>query len=246
MKKNILFLFLLLSLTGKAQRSPYDSTALSILDHMGHIIGDLNAVAFDHSAAWDVPGEEFQMMQMSGRSRVYLQGPDKMFIDDRRNDNKHRGFWYNGQKFVYYSCDENNYAEVNAPYGIIPTIDTIHELYGVDFPGADFFYPTFTDDLIGQTDRIMYLGKQTVEGKECYHIMAYNDKVTIQIWISAERLPLPVKYVIYYKKKPGNPQYAGIFSDWMINPVFPQSMFDFIPPPGARKVEIMPRIPIRK
>jgi hypothetical protein len=247
MRKSILLLIVfILPWVGRAQKSPYDSTALTILDHMGYIIGDLGSVVFDYRSAWDVPGEEFQMMQMSGHSRVYLQGPDKLFIDNRRNDKKHRGFWYNGSKFVYYSYDENNYAEIDAPYGIIPTIDTIHELYGVDFPGSDFFYPTFTDDLIDQTDRIMYLGQQTVEGKNCYHIMAYNDKVTIQIWISAERLTLPVKFVIYYKKRPGSPQYVGVYSDWMINPVFPPSMFDFIPPPGARKVEIMPRIPVKK
>ncbi len=246
--KRILFLTLTLLLpwSAGAQRSPYDSVALAILDHMGYIIGDLHAVVFDYRSAWDIPGEEFQMMQMSGRSRVYLQGPDKLFIENRRNDLKHRGFWYNGKKFVYYSYDENNYAEVDAPPTIMETIDTIHKLYGVDFPGADFFYPTFTDDLIDHSDRIMYLGKQIVEGRECYHIMAYNEEMTVQMWIAAERLTLPVKFVIYYKKKPGNPQYTGIYSNWMINPVFPPAVFDFVPPPGARKVEIMPRIPIEE
>ncbi len=248
MKKNIvLMLFLLLlSFAGRAQNSPYDTVAIRILDHMGTIIGDLNAVAFDYRSAWDQPGEEFQMTQMSGRNRVYLQGPDKFFIENWRNDDKHRGFWYNGSKFVYYSYVENNYVEVPAPYGILATIDTIHKMYGVDFPGSDFFYPTFTDDLIDRTDRIMYLGKQVVEGTECYHIMAYNDKVTIQMWISAVRLTLPVKFVIYYKKKPGNPQYVGVYSNWMINPVFPVAMFDFVPPPGARKIDILPLMPAKK
>jgi hypothetical protein len=175
-----------------------------------------------------------------------MQGPDKLFIDNRRNDLKHRGFWYNGYKFVYYSYEENNYAEVDAPYGILPMIDTIHELYGVDFSGSDFFYPTFTDDLIDHTDRIMYLGKQRVEEKDCYHIMAYNDSMTIQIWVSAERLTLPVKYVIYYKKRYGYPHYTGIYSNWMINPVFPPAFFNFVPPPGAEKVEILPRVPVKK
>jgi hypothetical protein len=247
MKKNLLLLLvLMLPFAGRAQESPYDTVALRILDHMGYIIGGLNSVVFDYRSAWDVPGEEFQMTQMSARSRVYLQGPDKLFIDNRRNDNKHRGFWYNGHKFVYYSYDENNYAEVDAPYGIIPMIDTIHKLYGVDFSGSDFFYPTFTDDLIERSDRIMYLGKQRVENTDCYHIMAYNDNITIQIWVSAERLTLPVKYVIYYKKRYGYPQYTGIYSDWMINPVFPPAVFDFVPPPGAEKVEILPRVHVNK
>ena len=244
MRKHIfLVLLLLLPFAGRAQNSPYDTVAIRILDQMGMIIGDLNSVVFDYRAAWDIPGEEFQLTEMSARSRVYLQGPDKFFMENRRNDNKYRGFWYNGKKFVYYSYVENNYVELDAPYGILATIDTIHKLYGVDFPGSDFIYPTFTDDLIDNTDRIMYLGKQVVDGKECYHIMAYNDKVTIQMWISAVRLTLPVKFVIYYKNKPGNPRYTGVYSDWMINPVFPQAMFDFVPPPGARKIEILPLMP---
>ncbi len=223
-----------------AQKNAYDSAAINVMDKMGSIIGDLKSVAFDYTSSWDYLGYDFQLFKAHGTSHVFLQGPDKLYIESRRTDKKHRGFWYNGQKFVYYSYAENNYAVMDAPPTTIATIDTIHKQYGLDFPGSDFFYPTFTDDMIDRFDKIVYLGKETTEGTECYHIMAYNDKMTVHLWISAERLILPVRFLIYYKQKPGQPHYEAVFSNWLINPVFPLTLFDFVPPPGAKKIKILP------
>jgi hypothetical protein len=119
-------------------------------------------------------------------------------------------------------------------------IDSIHQNYGMDFPAADFFYPTFTDDMLEVFDDIVFLGKRTLNDKACWLILASNEEMTAQIWFSADAFTLPHKFVILYKKD-GNRQFEATFSNWQLNPEIPQAVFDFLPPPQARKVSIMPR-----
>jgi hypothetical protein len=45
--------------------------------------------------------------------------------------------------------------------------------------------------------------------------------------------------IIYHNKS--NLQYEASFCDWDINPILPASMFNFLPPPGAREVYLLPK-----
>ncbi len=241
MRKIIMWLWLFFLPAGVfATDPPIDPVAVRILDAMSSLIGDLNSVSFDLKATNDVPDEDLELVQRSGLSHIYLAGPDKMLIDSRWTHKGHRGFWYDGNEFIYYSYNENNYAVIKSPPTILQTIDSINKTYGVGFPGADFFYPTFTDDLIDACEEIKYLGREMVEGRECFHILAFNEKKNIQIWISNDSYNLPVKFMIIYKEKPGRPQYEAFFSNWNINPDLPDAMFIFEPPPQAVKIKIVP------
>jgi hypothetical protein len=110
--------------------------------------------------------------------------------------------------------------------------------YNFNFPAADFFYPSFTDDMIEQFTSIKYLGKQFIDGEECYHIMATNKDLNVQLWISNETNFLPKHFVIIYKNK-SNLQYESRFSNWSLNPNIPDSVFDFMPPPNAKLISIL-------
>jgi len=241
MRKKIISIWLFFLPAGVfATDPPINPVAVRILDAMSSLIGDFNSVSFDLRTTIDVPAEDMEMVQQSGISHVYMLGPDKMLIDSRWTHKGHQGFWYNGTELVYYSYNENNYALINTPPTILETIDTVHKTYAVDFPGADFFYPTFTDDLIDASDEIKYLGKELIRGKECFHILAFNDKMNIQIWISNDSFNLPVKFLIIYKKKQGQPHYEAVFLNWNINPDLPDAIFEFVPPPQAKKIMIIP------
>jgi hypothetical protein len=117
-------------------------------------------------------------------------------------------------------------------------IETMHENFDFVFPAADFFYPSLTDDMIEQFDSITFLGKKEVHGEECYHILAFNDKLNVQMWISNKSFLLPKHFIVTYKEK-SNIQYESTFSNWSINPTVPDSAFSFLAPPKARLINIM-------
>jgi len=240
--RRILYGFLLLAVSMNAgPKGPEnDPAALQILDHMSTVIGELGSCAFTLNISRDVNDPDMGLVTQFVVNEVYMLGPNKLLINSR-SDGDHRGYWYDGKTVTYYSYDENNYATVTAPATILQTIDAISRDYGVDFPAADFFYPTFTDDLIENSDRIVFLGKKNVEGRDCFHILATSKTMGVQLWIADDSLNLPVKLSIVYYDQKNAPHYEATFSNWKINPDLPSAIFDFVPPHTAARITLVPK-----
>ncbi|AWW32112.1 hypothetical protein DN752_19310 [Echinicola strongylocentroti] len=240
MKKLLLAFYLILPISSFAQGEKIDSVAVFILDHMSAVIGDLQSCSYQLSTSTDKPAADVKYTKEHTENEVFMQGPDKMLVHQKGHKG-HRGFFYNGEFFTHYSYSENNYTTVHAPDNIISMIDSMNYQYGVEFPAADFFYPTLTDDLLDHFDTLVYLGNKYVEGKDCFHIAASNEKQNVQIWVANDAMNLPVKLIITDKEKALAPQYEATFHEWKINPDLPPSIFEFTPPPGARLISILPK-----
>lgn len=239
MKKNVLLLpLLLISLFGYAQEvKDIDSTAIFLLDKMANVIGDLEAVSFDLDNSIDKLDANKNIVKHYANSTISFSGPDKLSI--RTEGTKGRsGFYYDGSYMSYYNYDENNYITLEAPESTLEMIDEMHTDYDFQFPAADFFYPTFTDDMMEQFTSIKFLGKKTIDNEECYHIMATNKDLNVQIWVSNKTFLLPKRFVIIYKNK-SNLQVESTFSNWLLNPNIPDAVFDFLAPPNARLISIL-------
>jgi len=237
-KKFVLIFFVATALITKAQTPQIDTTAIIILDRMSDLIGDLGSVSFTVNTSQDIIDVELGLVKYFNESQVYMVGPDKLLIHSNGNKG-HRGMWYNGEELVYYSFTESTYAVIDTPPTIIETFDEVNQQYDIEFPAADFFYPTFTDDLIATMDDIILVGRCVVEGKNCYHIISRNKAMGVQFWISDDEWFLPVKMAITYYDESPNTQYLATFSDWKVNPDLPNAMFNFTPPPKARKIKIL-------
>lgn len=239
MKKQILLFGLsVFTLSGYAQQAKSDSAAVVLMDRMSDFIGELQSCSYTLNVEEDMMSEDNIMVKKFSEDAVYMVGPDKMLVS--KNASKgHQSYLYNGTQLAYYSHNENNYGIIDTPDNIIETIEKVNADYDLEFPAADFFYPEFTDDLIASSTEIKYIGKSMVNGKECFHIMAIGTDFDFQFWISNDAFNLPMKFVYVYKNKKGVPQYEGTFSDWKINPVFPDAMFNFLPPAGAKQITIV-------
>lgn len=239
MKKLILLFGLsLLTLNSYAQPAKCDSTAVLLMDRMSDFIGELQSCSFKLNVGEDTRNIDNLMVKKYSEDEVYMVGPDKLLVNKNGSKGK-QSYYYNGTQLAYYSHNENNYGIIAAPDNIIETIHKVNADYDLDFPAADFFYPAFTDDLIANSSEIKYLGKSVIDGKEFFHIMAIGSDFDFQFWISNDAYNLPMKFIYVYKNKKGAPQYEGTLSDWKINPVVPDSMFNFLPPPGAKKIRII-------
>jgi hypothetical protein len=240
MKKVLIsMLFSSLFIGISAQETRVDTVAVMILQRMSNVIGDLTSVSFDLTTSIDVDNYKYGVVKQFGWDKVYMVGPDKMLVH-AYGYKGHRGFWYNGKTITYYSFDENNFAVIPAPSHIIATIDSIHHTYGIDFPAADFFYPTFTEDVLNDFDNVIFLGKEVIDDEECFHILATNNDKSAQFWVANDAFNLPKKFVLTYKDN-NNIQYQSNFSNWNLNPDIPVSVFEFLPPPKAVEIFLMPK-----
>ncbi len=224
---------------GKSPR--VDSLAVYILQKSNINLLNLQSCIYTAEVSYDVWGEEVGMIKHSYTDKIYMKFPNKLFLNSL-GDKGHRSILYNGKNLSYYSFVNNSYAETSAPATVLETMDTINKTFGIEFPGADFFYPSFEEDILNTGSNLTYLGITRIGDKDCFHIAGKNENTSFQFWIANDELFLPVKMCITYLSEKDQPQYEAIYDNWEINPVCVDSMFEFTPPPGATKVKLSPTV----
>jgi len=241
MNKKLFLLILICALNAQvnAQTSKIDTVAVSILDRMSTIIGDLTSCSVTVKANYDIHNKEFGLVKHSDEQQLYLQGQNKLLVN-AEGDKGSRVFSYNGKVFTYYSLNKNHYGQIPLETSTMEMMDSVYKAYGIEFPAADFFYPTFVDDLLAEAKNLAFLGITKVNDKECFHIAGTANDKTFQFWISDDAFYLPIKMVIVYTQKENNPQYEATLSNWQINPDLPNALFEFIAPPNAKQIKLAP------
>ncbi len=212
----------------------YDDRAIESLDNLSETIGNLNSCSY--TLATIVSKENTS--EFSNEHDVYMRGPDKMYIHTNGTKGE-KGFWYDGSNFAYFSYNKNTYDTISAPGNIIAAIDQLHHKFGIDFPAADFFYPSFTDDIINNFSEVLYMGDNNIDGVDCIHIEAVNKAEILQIWIEKET-NLPHKMIIGQINNSGS-NYEAVFSNWRVNPNLPDILFEFEPPTNSTRKKLQPK-----
>ena len=219
----------------QAQEGKMDSTAMMILDKMSAILGELKSVGFTTQVAKDVVYAEDFFIKEFGSSKVRFAGPNKFSVRVA-GEKKEDLYVYNGAQIFYYSFANNLYTIADAPDNLIETIDWLYEDFGVELTTADLFYPSFSKDFAQDMDYIEFLGVTHIDGDRVFHIGAANENATFQLWISDDGYYLPKKTLITYLDGIHSHQHETDFSDWELNYEYPESMFEFLPPPSAKQI----------
>ena len=235
MKKLIIFLIIptlfVISCSSSQGNNKYDTQAVGYLDSLSITISNLNSCSYTLNTINSKSADSV----FTNEHDVYMRGPDKMHVTSNGRNGR-KAYWYDGKQFSYFSYIKNVYDTVDSPANIIAAIDFLHDKYGIDFPAADFFYPTFTDDIIDNYNNVLMMDDELVGQVDCAVIEASNDNEFVQIWIE-KATKLPYKFIIG-KTGDSNKYYKAIFSNWVINPNLPDVLFKFSPPENATRVEL--------
>jgi len=233
----IAFTFLILVMSGKSY-GQFDSVAVAILDSMSDGISRLETCSFRIYTEYDIESDQYGLITHSESGDVFLKGPDKLFIN-KKGDKGHKEIFYNGNTFLVYSFDKNQYASVDIRLNLIELIDSVSRRFNVEFPGADVLYPDFTDDVLENSENLVFLGLTLVSDYECYHIAGVQKDFTFQLWITADGKYLPLKMTLDYINLPGNPRYRAVYLDWKTDIPIEDSKFEFNAPAGSQKIKII-------
>lgn len=240
MKYQIIYLLLgILFLTScNCEKPKYlEEEAILSFDEMSGTIGDMTSCSYTIEVQSLRGGGEMKQVTHD----VYFKGPDKIYIYSKGEDLS-RGYWYNGSQFAYYNYLEKTYDTVHAPGTIIQTIEAIHEKYGVYFPAADFFYPTFTDDMIDNFDSILFLNKEKLKQKSLMDIVGLNaEKEVLFTLTKDDNGVLPIGLSIYKHNEKAKLVYDADIYNWRSNPNLPDRLFNFVPREDAKRVKLEPK-----
>lgn len=210
----------------------YEEEAIAALDATTETIGNMT------SCSLRIINERTEIVDglplvHQRQSDLYLRGSRNLFTYTTY-DNVRSGLWYNGSDLAIFRFDENTYDIVKAPGTNMAMIDSIHKVFGIDFPAADLFYPSLTDDIIEDFDSVFYYGTQDVYGTLCKTIVAKNSNLDVTLFTD-DATNLPVQLAIYWHDKREGESFISHYEDWQVDPKLGDEIFEFAPPSNSTK-----------
>jgi hypothetical protein len=211
----------------------------NVLRQMSEYMNSLKQFSFHVENTTDVVLLSGQKMQVASAVDVSVRRPDRLKADVK-GDIRSQQFFYDGKTITLFGRMVNYYATMDAPSTIEAAFDSARERFGLVAPGGDLVYGDSYDVLTESVNAGQYIGLHNVRSVECHHLLFTQDNIDWQIWIENSKTPLPRKLIITEKWITGGPQFTAIMSDWDLSAKLKDSMFTFMPPDKAIKIEFLP------
>jgi len=213
-----------------------DPEADKILRSMSDFMGNLSAFSANADIDTEIIDQEGQKLQFSSSAEIALKRPNKLYFS-RKGAIAYIDLIFDGKLMTIYGRYLNIYFQKDIPGTTDEVIDNLHNVIGVDAPGADLLdsnvYSVLSEGVVSSA----HMGTAYVNGVECHYLTFRAPHLDWQLWVKAEGDPLPMKYVITTKWMTGAPQYTVRFRDWDTAPKIEAGQFDFKVPQGAKKLD---------
>ncbi len=206
---------------------------------MSDYLGKLKEFTFAANVTSDQVQEFGEKIQVSSRRTVSVRRPDKIVVEIRA-DGDDRHVSYDGKTVNVYSRTHEYYGTEKMPDSIDEMLEVLSRDFGMKIPLGDLIYTDVYKALVPLTRTGQYIGQHVVDERQCHHLLFTQDAIDWQIWIEVGDKPLPRKIVITNKLQPGKPVYTATLPLWELKPKFSAGFFDFKPPPGAEKIQLLP------
>ena len=167
---------------------------------------------------------------------IQIARPDRLAIAIERDSGEKWAAWLVGGKLVLFDKANGRYARLDLSPSIDQALDELDERYGLELPFVDIVSGLRRADLLDRVQTGLYLGVETVAGKECHHLLFRQPVADWQIWIEKEDPALPRKILLVYKDEPNQPTYQTTVTKWDVAPRFKDSDWEPKLPKKARAV----------
>jgi hypothetical protein len=215
-----------------------DPKADEILKAMSKELAGLKEFTLTAEETHDDVQDNGQKLQFSNRRTVQVRRPSRL-AGTFEGDTAQRQVAYDGQTLTLYDRGRNVYGIIRVPSTIEAMLDHLHEKFAISLPLSDLFFGDPHKVLTENVETGSYVGLHQVGGVKCHHLAFTQDRIDWQIWVDAGAKPLPRKFLITYKRLPGEPQYAAVLQQWDTSPKFDEATFQFKPPAGAMKIDLV-------
>jgi hypothetical protein len=208
-----------------------------LMRRMSDRLAQVPALALEAEEVYDDVPADRPRTQLTSVRRVAMRRPDRL-VADAAGDAQNRALWYDGKTASSLDREQNVWTSGAVPPTVDGALDWVFDQTGTVIPLADFLYANVYDRMMGQVQRGVYLGVHEAAGVPCHHLSFEQATIDWQLWIDAGPDPLPRKLVIAYKTEDEVPQYSVTIRKWNVKADLPDALFRFVPPSGAKRVEI--------
>jgi len=214
-----------------------DPAALAELKRATDFLVALPNFRIKASVAYDVIQEDGRRLQFEKQGDIFLQRPNRLFVEVRLDDGRHRQLWYDGKTLSLAERSKKIHTQVDAPPTIDATLDMLEDLFKDPMPLADLLYSDLNPlaELAFEADVV---GDSLVNGQPCQHLAFRGETVDWQIWVEQGATPFIRKLAISYREEPGTPQYVAALELWETPKSFSNDLFTFTAPADSEKIDI--------
>jgi hypothetical protein len=178
-----------------------------------------------------------QKIQLTNWRKVLVGRPDRLMADSDGDTTK-RLFYYDGKTITLFDPVAKVYAAHEAPATLDAMFDFLNETLGFSIPTADLLFSNPYKVLTEQVEEGEYVGLHRVGEKKCHHLAFRQRNADWQLWVDADDKPLPLKFLITFRRMPGEPQFATVF-DWDTSAKIADDAFQFKPPADVKKIKFL-------
>ena len=212
--------------------------AAQVLKQMTDYLKGLQQFSLQTEITEDVLLDSGLKIQDGRSTTVLVRRPDRLRVDSV-GDVDDRQLFYDGKTLTLMDRGKNVYSTIDAPPEIDAALNHAIEAYHLRVPLADLLYANAYDNLTEKALAGFYLGLSKVHGVPCHHLAFRQKDLDWQIWIENSPTPLPRKFLITDKKAKGL-QFTALLSQWNTSPQLEDSLFTFVVPAKAEKVDLRP------
>ena len=223
----------------KQAKAPHiEPQAAQVLKHMTEYLKGLQQFSVQAEIAEDVLLDSGLKIQDGRSVTASVRRPNRLRVDSL-GDQGDRQLFYDGKTMTLMDLSKNVYSTIDVPPEIDAALNHTIKTYNLRAPLADLIYANAYDYLMEGTRAGFYLGLSKVQGHLCHHLAFRQKAIDWQIWIEDSPTPLPRKFLITDKKAQGL-QVTALLSQWNTSPQLEDSLFTFVVPEKAEKVNLRP------
>jgi hypothetical protein len=220
-----------------AQAPSVDPAAVQNLKRMGEFLDGLQQFSVNTQSIIEETRFSGHRVDYDLAAKVAVKRPNKLSAA-RSGEFMNEKLFYDGKTLSLYRPTDNTYARAPAPATIEKMVDFARETVGIVLPAADLVYRGASKLMLQDISLAAVVGKATVGGVKCDHLLFSRPGVDFQIWIAEGKQPFPVKYVVTETDTPSKSSITTFLSGWNISPVLKDPLFNFVPPKGAKAIPL--------
>lgn len=222
--------------SGQETQSQAGVSAKELVLNSYKYLGSLKHYSFKATIVNEDEYADHMMLLLTHNYEVALQRPDKIRMQVR-GDVDNRNTTMNNGKVHAIDVETNKYLVVQVDDDLDDALDTLIDDYGFSIPLTQLLYSDTYEDLQEELGEGFYFGTVLVDEKPCYYIGFPGKEWDIQLWIEKGDRPL-IRRAAFVDKMTKDQPRSMIKVSWNLNEIKDQSVFDFIVPKGAKKIEV--------
>jgi hypothetical protein len=222
----------------KAKAPDIEPKAGEVLQQMCDYLKNLQQFSVQAEITEDVLLTSGQRIQYGRSVEASVRRPDRLRAESV-GDTGDRLLIYDGKTITLMDRSKNLYTTIAAPPDLDAALEHATQAFNLRAPLADLIYTKAYENLTEGVLAGFYAGLSKVQGVPCHHLAFKQKDIDWQIWIENSPTPVPRKFLITDKAARGL-QFTAVFTKWNTSPQLEDSLFTFVPPEKAEKIDILP------